>query len=82
MFQGSLVPGADFILDIQDSQLTIRDIVRLCYVTNDGRHVMVQPAETNVLIRVTESDFRKNAKQRIPLAIAYAPPPPPLEMGQ
>jgi hypothetical protein len=76
MFQGSLVPGVEFILDIQDSHLTIRDIVRLCYVTNDGNHVMLQPAETNILIRVAVSDFRKSAKQRIPLAIAYASPPP------
>lgn len=66
MFNGKIVPDVEFILDLQSRYLTIRDIVRVRYITSDGRHVMVQPKDQNVLIRLHEDDFRVHAKQRIP----------------
>jgi hypothetical protein len=74
MFQGSIVPGSEFILDVQNDQLTVRDIVRIRYFKADCRDVVVvQANDTNVLVRFKEEDFRKHANPRIPLLVTYEP---------
>ena len=65
MFQGRIIPGVEFVLDLQGRYLKIRDIVRVCHVTADGHHVMVQPIGSNLLIRLPVADFRVYAKPRV-----------------